>query len=230
MSNAQRQVILVIRPNRTRTNSGESMLIVWGKRTYGAVHKVGDTSVKTVFGHLWYLPLFPMSSHYVDGKTGASFELNNMNVRSVLCGYMRVWLPVVFLFFLMSFQARHTGIKVFSGLAMFLMVALVIGSYIFDKKVVSPSTVQVRNMMKRHFGVAVDPYQCLTSLQMEIDERMRAHSSDSLDAFWYKNLLNAPASRPEIVELAVLRARCDQHDQPLQQLALQKLPGVRLVA
>ncbi|MCY0912777.1 hypothetical protein OTB17_13960 [Massilia sp. H27-R4] len=206
------------------------MLIVWGKRTYGAVHKVGDTSVKTVFGHLWYLPLFPMSSHYVDGKTGASFELNGMNGRSVLCGYLRVWLPLVFVSFLMGFQADHSGVKMFSGLAMFLMAALVIGSYVFDKKVISPSTVQVRSMMKRHFGVAVDPYECLTSLQMEIDERMRAHSTGSLDAFWYKNLLNSPSAQPEIVELAVLRAHCDQHDKPLQQLALRKLPGVRTVA
>ena len=44
------------------------MLCIWGKRSYGSVQSVGNTSVKTVFGHFWYLPLFPMASYYVAAK------------------------------------------------------------------------------------------------------------------------------------------------------------------
>jgi hypothetical protein len=201
------------------------MLLIWGKRSYGAVSKVGTISVKTVFGHFWYLPLFPMTSYYVDSSNDGAFELNSINWRSVLCGYVRVWAPVALVFSCFAFSGDdvETESKVISGLLMFAAVAAFIASYVLDRKLVNPQDVQVRKLMARHFGVAVDPYACATSLQMEIDERMRAGSAMQLDDAWYKRALDDAFSPAENVELALLRARCDQHDRPLQQTALQKL-------
>ena len=201
------------------------MIFVWGKRSYGAVDKVGNVAVKTVFGHLWYLPLFPMTSYYVDTKTDAAFELNSINWRSVLCGYIRVWAPLVLIGSLFGFQEADGNGKIFSGVLMFAAAAAVIASYVLDKKIVDAQAVQVSHLMERHFGVALDPYRCATSLQNEIDAKMRQTSPQNLEESWYKRTLADLFSPSENVELALLRARCDQHDKPLQQTALQKLPA-----
>lgn len=210
------------------------MFIIWGKRTYGAVDKVGTTSVKTVFGHLYYLPLIPMSSHYVDAKKGTSYELTSMDGRSILCGYLRIWMPLAFVIALIAFDVFETvdGMlaKVICGLIMALSAAAAIGSYIYDKKVVRKESTQVRDMMQRHFGVALDPYRCRVSLQADIDEHVRAHSKDPLDPSWYTRTLDDAVSQPFLVDMAVLRARCDQHDATLQARALQRLPGARKAA
>ena len=201
------------------------MFFVWGKRTYGAVDKVGNIAVKTVFGHLWYLPLFPMTSYYVHTKTDAAFELNSINWRSVLCGYVRVWGPLVLLVSLFGFQEAEGNGKLMSGLLIFAAVAAMIASYVLDKKIVDAQAVQVRHLMERHFGVALDPYQCAASLHNEIDAKMRQTSPQNLEESWYERTLADLFSPAENVELALLRARCDQHDKPLQQTALQKLPA-----
>ncbi|WP_166881500.1 hypothetical protein [Massilia mucilaginosa] len=207
------------------------MFIIWGKRTYGAVDKVGTTSVKTVFGHLYYLPLFPMSSHYVDFKTGNSYELTRMDGRSVLCGYLRIWMPLMLAIALVVFDILDGTLnKVLCALVMALTAVAAIGSFVYDKKVVRKESAQVREMMHRHFGVALDPYRCRSSLQADIEERVRAHSNDALDASWYKRTLDDAVSQPHLVEMAVLRARCDQHDGTLQTRALQRLPGARKAA
>lgn len=200
-------------------------MLVWGKRSYGAVNKVGNISVKTVFGHIWFLPLFPMTSYYVDSRNDGAFELNSINWRSVACGYVRMWAPVllVFSFFAYSGDEVETSTRIISGLLMFAAAAAIIASYVLDKKLVNPHDVQVRKLMDRHFGVALDPYVCATSLQMEIDAKMRGWSTTELDESWYKRTLGDAFSPAENVELALLRARCDQHDKPLQQTALQKL-------
>ncbi len=208
------------------------MIFVWGKRSYGAVNKVGDVAVKTMFGHLWYLPLFPMTSFYVDTKTDAAFELNRINWRSVLCGYIRVWAPVVLVFAGFEFMRPNDdgGAHVLSALLMFATAAAIIASYVLDKKMVDAQTVQVRQLMERHFGLALDPYECASSLQREIDAKMRETSATQLDESWYKRTLNDAFSPADKVELALLRARCDQHDKELQKTALQKLPGAQRYA
>jgi hypothetical protein len=109
------------------------MLFIWGKRTYGAADKVGNVSVKTMFGHFWYLPLFPKTSYYVEAKSGKAFELNGLRWRSVLFGYLRVWGAVCAV---MASSAREAR-KVRHALPAYLLCALataVIGSYFYDRK------------------------------------------------------------------------------------------------
>ena len=200
------------------------MIFVWGKRSYGAVNKVGNVSVKTIFGHLWYLPLFPMSSYYFVAGTENAFELKRINWRSVFCGYVRVWAPVVFLFTLIGMQgAQQEGGKVVAGVLMAAAVAAFVASYVLDKKYTDHDVAKVRDLMERHFGVAVDPYECASSLQQEINGKMQSISATQIEEHWYKRTLNDAFSPAAHVELALLRARCDQHDAPLQGTALQKL-------
>jgi hypothetical protein len=200
------------------------MIFVWGKRTYGSVHRVGNISVKTVFGHLWYLPLFPVRSYYVEHKTKAAYELNGLNWRSVLFGYLRVWLPIAIVASLAILSDPMEPQRTMIGWTLAaIAVAALIGTYLYDKKSRAQDIVKVRELMQSHFGVALDPFECLTSLQQEIDQKSQAASIDTMDQAWYKAALKDAFSTRQTLELALLRARCDQHDQPLQQLVLEKL-------
>lgn len=80
--------------------------------------------------------------------------------------------------------------------------------------------------MYRHFGVALDPFRTLANLQNEIDDRKRVTGAETLDASWYKLAIQDAFADRYTLELALLRARCDQQDQPLQQLVAQKLQRV----
>lgn len=204
------------------SNSGIVMLLVWGKRTYGAVHRVDNVAIKTVFGHFWYLPLFPMTSYYIDTKTDAAFELNGLNGRSVLCGYLRVWLPLLILGSLMAMQST-TGNPAGFIVMLAIGVAAFIGTYAYDKKSRSEDSIALRKMMGCHFGVALDPYQCMNNLQQQIDGKMRAIGGVAIDETWYKAALNDSFTGQQKLQLAVLRARCDQHDACLQELVVSKL-------
>lgn len=199
------------------------MIFIWGKRTYGAVQKVGDVSVKTVFGHLWYLPLFPLSSHYVEAKTDAAYQLNKINWRSVACSYLRVWMPVIFLLALVFFLNDKTTPRWLSLLVVISAALAFAASYVLDKKYTHAESDEVRRLMHTHFGVAVDPYHCASNLQQEIDGKMQSTSAEPLDHHWYRRTLQDAAPAAAHKELAVLRARCEQHDASLQQTALQQL-------
>lgn len=201
------------------------MLFIWGKRSYGSVDRVGNAAIKTVFGHFWYLPLFPMTSYYVDLKSKAAFELNRIHRRSALFGYLRPWLAVSFVILLLNQQDKLQQFRP-GMLAMALILIAFIGSYLLDKKLRDPRIGQLRTIMERHFGVALDPYACLVSLQMEINEKMQASSAGQLDDAWHTHVLKDIFSDKQSVELAILRARCDQHDKPLQKLAFDALQRV----
>ena len=200
------------------------MIFVWGKRSYGAVNKVGNVAVKTMFGHLWYLPLFPMSSYYFVAGTENAFQLKLINWRSVFCGYVRVWAPVLFAFTMIGVVgAKQDGGKLVASVILLAAAAAFIASYFLDQKYLDKDVAEVRDLMERNFGIAVDPYECATSLQMEINQKMQSLSATQLEEHWYKRTLNDPFSPASHVELALLRARCDQHDAPLQGTALQRL-------
>jgi hypothetical protein len=202
------------------------MICVWGKRSYGAVNKVGDVVVKTTFGHLWYLPLFPMRSYYFVAGVVSAFELKRIDWRSVLCGYVRGWVPVFFISTLIGLLgAQETGGKVAAAVLLTASLAAFIGSYLLDKKYVDQDSAKVRALMERHFSVALDPYECANNLQGEINEKMQSLSVEPLDESWYKRALNDPFGQPAHIDLALLRARCDQHDEALQGVALRKLKG-----
>lgn len=199
------------------------MLFVWGKRTYGAVHRVDNIAIKTVFGHLWYLPLFPMTSFYVDVKADRAFELNSLNWRSVALGYLRVWIPVIAFMVFFAVAAAHPESKLGAWIALAVGMLAFGATYIFDRKLVQADSVAVRKLMGMHFGVALDPYICLANLQQEIDAKAHAAASEGMDNNWYKAALNDAFVDKTKIQLAVLRARCDQHDESLQDIAIGKL-------
>lgn len=68
------------------------MIIIWGSGLYGRTDEVpGLGYVATKFGHLWYIPLIPVGSHFVieksaDGWRGAPIGLSG---KSILLGWLR---------------------------------------------------------------------------------------------------------------------------------------------
>lgn len=198
------------------------MLLVWGKRTYGATDKVGLVSVKTVFGHLWYLPLFPMTSYYVEAKSGKAFELNQIRWRSAILGYLRIWgglcAIIAFLY------ARNDGSAALPAYALSaVMVAAIAASYFYDKKPQRNKVRLLRLSMEKNFGVALDPYECLENFQQAITAKAQQNSAEPLDDDWHKQTIRDLFSDKHQLELALLRARCEQHDQALQQEVFQRL-------
>ena len=198
------------------------MLLVWGKRTYGATDKVGSVSVKTVFGHLWYLPLFPMASYYVEAKSGKAFELNDIRWRSAVLGYLRIWggLGSIIAFFCAQ-NASSGAIPAYTLSA--ALAAAIAASYFYDKKTQRNEVRQLRLSMERNFGVALDPYECLENFQQEITAKARQYSTLPLDGDWHKQTIRDLFADKRQVELALLRARCERHDEALQQEVFQCL-------
>ncbi|MYM31605.1 hypothetical protein GTP58_25060 [Duganella sp. CY15W] len=203
------------------------MLFIWGKRTYGAADKVGNVSVKTMFGHFWYLPLFPKTSYYVEAKSGKAFELNGLRWRSVLFGYLRVWGAVCAVIAFLHARSEEGTAALPAYLLCALATAAVIGSYFYDRKTQREEVRQLRLSMEKNFGVALDPYECLESLQQEITAKAQANSVAQLDEDWHKQTIRDPFSDQHQLELALLRARCDRQDQVLQQEVLKKVASRR---
>ncbi len=206
------------------------MIFIWGKRSYGSVRRVGNVSVKTVFGHLWYLPLFPMKSYYCDSaKDGAAFELNGIHWGSVLSAYIRVWLTLAVVVMGFSYKVeRERGGGALNLAVVIIGTLLVLGSYLADRKLIKTPTAALRLLMQRHFGLALDPHECLSNLSMEIDRKMQARHEATQSPSWYKLVLADAFAPRDALELAVLRARCDQQDATLQLSALQRLERVSL--
>lgn len=198
------------------------MLLVWGKRTYGATDKVGLVSVKTVFGHLWYLPLFPMTSYYVVAKSGKAFELNGIRWSSALFGYLRIWGAIFSILAFLHAQNLSSGAIPAYTLSAALAAAIA-ASYFYDKKMQRDEVRQLRLSMERNFGVALDPYECLESFQQEITAKAQQDSTVPLHEDWHKQTIRDLFSDKRQLELALLRARCDRHDHALQQEVFQRL-------
>lgn len=67
------------------------MIFIWGSRLYGKSEQVkGMWHVATRFGHLWFIPLFPVSGSFVvlGGEQGVSIPICG---KSVLATYLRGW-------------------------------------------------------------------------------------------------------------------------------------------
>jgi hypothetical protein len=68
------------------------MIFIWGARLYGKVDEVpGMFHVATKFGHLWYIPLIPMSSHIIVEKSGSGWRGKpvGMSGKSILVAWLR---------------------------------------------------------------------------------------------------------------------------------------------
>jgi hypothetical protein len=68
------------------------MVIVFGRRAYGRVNAHGGEHAHTQFAHLYYLPIFPLSSVWVMGDRGFQIRASG---KSIAAAYLRVWAPLV---------------------------------------------------------------------------------------------------------------------------------------
>lgn len=196
------------------------MLVIWGKRNYGAVEKVGKMAVKTRFGHIWYLPLFPTQSFYINTETDGGYDLKKIHWRSVLCGYLRVWMPLLFI---LGVLAALDGVGLLNAAVLLLSALGFIASFSLGKKFARAESEQVRTLMDKHFGIAIDPLDCKQSMAEHIDLRAREFSGAPVAEAWYRQALKDLFTAPELVELAILRARCEPLDAELQLAVRRKL-------
>jgi hypothetical protein len=69
------------------------MFIIWGKRRYGKMDAHEGQYAVTMFGHVWYLPLFPIESFWATREDGNGLRGHEIKLtaRNVFAGYMRVW-------------------------------------------------------------------------------------------------------------------------------------------
>jgi hypothetical protein len=77
------------------------MIIIYGSKLYGKVDVVpGLFHVETKFGHLWYIPLIPLESFVVLGKSGDGFNGIKipMSFKSILYAWLRAGTLVAAIF------------------------------------------------------------------------------------------------------------------------------------
>ncbi|KQV44715.1 MULTISPECIES: hypothetical protein [unclassified Duganella] len=168
-----------------------------------------------------------MTSYFINSKDKRAFELNRLSKRSILYGYARVWLGVFCaanLAALAAVEDKPAAIAV-AMLPAILLASLIGLTYWVDSKQFKPQQRLLREMMGRHLGVALDPFDCLENFSPEITSVAQRYSSTTLEEYWYKPVLRDSFASQPLRELAMLRARCDQHDKVLQQevfMALEK--------
>src|SRR5262249_49788159 len=78
------------------------MIFIWGFRLFGRVDEVpGIFHVATKFFHIWYIPLIPVGSHLVLGRTstGAFGKAVPFRFKSVILAWARALCVVAALFF-----------------------------------------------------------------------------------------------------------------------------------
>jgi len=69
------------------------MILVYGFRNYGCIDKSADQYAVTEFVHLFFLPIVPIESLWMEGEE--SRHAIRLHGRSVVAGYLRVWGPLV---------------------------------------------------------------------------------------------------------------------------------------
>jgi hypothetical protein len=101
------------------------MIIVYGTRLYGKIKASGPSFLATQFVHLYYLPLFPLSTKLVleeVGNTNKSIP-TSFSVRSMLAAYLRVWGPIA------CIAAAATGLSAVSSMGDDVLSMAVVGVF-----------------------------------------------------------------------------------------------------
>lgn len=72
------------------------MVIIYGRRAYGRVDEHDGEYAQTQFAHIYYMPLFPIQSHWITrgGDAPLGFEIG-LHGKSILTAYLRMWAPLV---------------------------------------------------------------------------------------------------------------------------------------
>lgn len=117
------------------------MIIIWGSSLYGKVDEVpgGLFHVATKFGHLYYLPLFPVGTHVVLSKEGDMFHgvAISMSFKSVLMAWLRAALIVgsivagIYAISVFSDQRSTVGNKIGAVASAVAAIGLLIATYRF---------------------------------------------------------------------------------------------------
>jgi len=111
------------------------MFVIFGKRFYGSIDGVeGLGSVRTLFFHLFWIPVIPMQS-MVGGH-----EMNGLHWRSVLAAYVRAFLfagfalPAYSLYEIYDHSGHSSNSMTINVLACLVFSTLLILSYVFTRR------------------------------------------------------------------------------------------------
>ncbi|MEZ4400696.1 MAG: hypothetical protein R3B06_11790 [Kofleriaceae bacterium] len=69
------------------------MLVIYGRRSYGEIDRLGDQYAQTGFAHVYFLPIIPLGTTWVLRDLGDSAQVLPMRVsgRSIAAAYGRTW-------------------------------------------------------------------------------------------------------------------------------------------
>lgn len=195
------------------------MIFIWGKRTYGAAEKSGEVSVKTLFGHLCYLPLIQIESYYIKAGYDAAIKLRGIYLRSVLMGFVRGGaISFLLLFSLVLAFSRNDLDGELSNYFLFAFIPafFLVEKYLYDKKNTNSQSFQIRNLIAEYFCIALDPFFFSVEFARELADQIHEKLGQQKYSIWYKEILNGTLAERMFQELAVLRTRCYQNDGNLQ--------------
>src|SRR4051794_3124603 len=69
------------------------MIVIWGTRNAGKVEQRDGQYALTRFAHVYWIPLFPVSSMWIT-RDGLGHQ-TKLSGKSVLAGYARTWGPLL---------------------------------------------------------------------------------------------------------------------------------------
>lgn len=192
------------------------MIIILGKRAYGSVKKLGSAAIRIMFRHVHDVPIVPACSADVDTTVDAAFDINQANFRRMVCGYVRLWTPLIAVlgFAGMAYHPNPAD-QIVLGVAATLSVIGFFASFVVGMQVTDAQVSDVSNLMQRHCGSAASPpsrQQRQHHLGAQITQRAQARRGMLLAQDWYRHALQALTLSTQNMDLAVQRARTTKID------------------
>lgn len=108
------------------------MIIIWGSQLYGKVDEIeGVGHVATRFGHLYYVPLIPVSTMFITGQEGENYYGAGIGLsfKSILMAWLRtfsVLAVIASVFFLFASDTGPLQGKLIPAIALAFSIGLVV--------------------------------------------------------------------------------------------------------
>lgn len=168
--------------------------IFYGTHVYGRIKEAGCSCLATEFVHVYFVPVWPLGTYLILEESGDNIRsiATDLNVKSILVVYLRIWGPVAVLFSAAiglgltgmvgvilrdGFIAAALCIITFV-VAHVLLMATILGWAVIGR--LSGDEKKQHAVYARHIGFSVDPadmgdarHSLRTLLAGKIDERLR---------------------------------------------------------
>jgi hypothetical protein len=145
------------------------MIIIFGRRQYGKVDGCGSEYAHTTFGHLYYMPIIPVSSFWVTHEAGnqrSGYPIP-LHGKSVLAAYLRMWGPVAAVIALASGSLTF-GVPIAVGIA-----ALSAWAWTW-RSIRGAEAVRRTDFNRLAFGMRCEPTVIHAAQRVELEQNLRA--------------------------------------------------------